>query len=144
MKKWMIITGIIVILLLIWYFAYGQKWFEKRKRAKQIQDLAKKQGRELSIADAAKLADAESEMSTTAFRTFATKVIEDAPATGDPMQCGCDGRQNPGMCPEGTTYGGCIVRDGQCLTRCVGGGGIVEIPNQIQQQTVTAANLFFT
>jgi hypothetical protein len=114
MKKWLIIAVILVIILIVWYFAYGKKWIEKRKRAKEIQKIAAGKGQELSIRDAAALADAESEMSTAAFRTFATSYIQSRTNTGGSCEC-------KGDCSAvfpGTVKVGCIWKDGECVTKC--------------------------
>lgn len=114
MKKWLIIAAVIIAIIIIWYFAYGKKWIDKRKRAKEIQKIAATKGQELDIRDAAALADAESEMSTAAFRTFATRYIQ-AKTSGSGGSCSCN---NDCSAFPGTTSAGCVWKDGQCLTKC--------------------------
>lgn len=113
MKKWLIIAVILVVILIVWYFAYGKKWIEKKKRAKEIQKIAAGKGQELDIRDAAALADAESEMSTAAFRTFATSYIQSKINSGGSCTCSGDCSAFPN-----TQSAGCVWKDGQCLTKC--------------------------
>lgn len=113
MKKWLIIAAVIIAIIIIWYFAYGKKWIDKRKRAKEIQKIAAGKGQELDIRDAAALADAESEMSTAAFRTFATKYIQSKASGGGSCTCSGDCSAFPG-----TASAGCVWKDGQCFTKC--------------------------
>lgn len=114
MKKWLIIVAIVIGIIIIWYFAYGKKWIEKNKRAKEIQKIAADKGQNLDIKDAAALADVESQMSTSSFRSFATKYIQ-AKASGACTSC-------VDVCAQvfpGTVKIGCENnKDGECCAKC--------------------------